>query len=190
MQGARTTALAFVLLACGARTELTMPDRDGGPDAGRDGGSDAGRDAGRPCDAGTLPILGATPLRGTSCTGTSSGGLLVIAEGCPRVEIQPRFIDRTDGSDGQTSRFARSLDAGCVEVTWDDCPSGCDCDLDITHELCVETSATCDQLTVTIRNTITEYEAGNTVEAGYEIDGQLFLRGSGDDTRTFTYLCP
>lgn len=186
-------AWALLLLsACGTRTglDVELVPFDAGDDAGRDAGWDAGRDAGRPCDAGALPVLAATPLRGTSCTGTASGGLLVIAEGCPRIEIQPRFADRTDGSDGQTSRFSRSVEDGCIEVTWDDCPSGCDCDLDITHELCVEVDATCSAIQVTISNRVIEYEAGNSVEAGYEIDGQVFLRGDGEDTRIFDFACP
>jgi hypothetical protein len=185
--------------SCGSRTQLVVPERtfDGGTDAGRDAGVDAGRDAGRDAgmDAGRCEdwlepaVLAGTPL-GESCTDTGSAGFDIEARGCLTVEISPVFIDVTDASGGQPAEFRISDETGCFTVKWDDCPSDCDCDLDIEHEVCVEAERTCAALTVRVTNTILAYEAGNHVEAGYSITGNgAPMLMSGSETRTFVYHC-
>ena len=45
-----------------------------------------------------------------------------------------------------------------------------------------------NQMTITITNKETDYDAGNAVYVGYELDGATYtVTSGGEDTETFTY---
>ncbi len=185
MVGERLLAPMVVLMlaGCGGRTGLEHADLDAAS-------TDAGIDACVEGSLGSPAIVAGEDFGAPSCNGIARRGFIVSSFGCPIVEITPAFADGSDGSDGQPVAFSISNETGCFAMTWDDCPSECDCDLDVAHEVCVLATRSCSTLTVSVTNTVEDHEAANSVEAGFAIgDGTRTLRSSGSETRTFAFPC-
>ena len=104
------------------------------------------------------------------------------------MQITGAFADYSDGSAGQVQNASNSSTG--FTLTWDDCASGCDCDLDIRSVVSWSAQRVGSTLTVTVSNSITGYEAGHSLGAGYSITSNgTHLRSSGSDTISYTYTC-
>ena len=104
------------------------------------------------------------------------------------MQITGAFSDFSDGSSGQVVGGGHG--GTSWSMTWDDCPSGCDCDLDIAHNVSWAAQRVGNTLTVTVSNSITGYDAGNSIGAGYSITSNgTHLRSGGSDTIAYTYTC-
>jgi hypothetical protein len=123
-----------------------------------------------------------------SCNGNSNRSVTFTACNCPTVVLTGAFYDASDGSGGQVT--GASVGASGFTLTWDDSPSGGDCDLDIQGAVSWSASYSAGTLSVTVTDSITGYNAGNSVQAGYSITSYgSTLRSSGGGTRVYTYAC-
>ena len=139
-------------------------------------------------DEGCSPSSSVSTIGGGSCNGNRNRRGTITALGCPTVHIDGSFADYSDGSSGQVVGVSASSSA--YTLTWDDCPSGCDCDLDIRSAVSWSSSRSGNTLTVTVTNSITGYSAGNSLGAGYSITSHgTHRRSSGSATNSFTYTC-
>ena len=126
---------------------------------------------------------------GPSCNGNYDYAVTFTSCGCSDVTLAGSFSDNSDGSSGQVVGVGTS--ASSISLTWDDCSSGCDCDLDIAATTSWSASRAGSTLTISVSNSITGYDAGNNVSAGYSITGYGDYRDhSGSSSGTFTYSCP
>ncbi len=144
------------------------------------------------CDGSTDPGCPATVtvgnVGGGSCNGNTNKRATFTAPGCPTVQLTGSFRDNSDGSGGQV--VGASTSTSGFTLTWDDCPSGCDCDLDIRAATSWTSNRSGTTLTITVSNSITGYSAGNSIVAGYSITNNGTHRiGGGSNTQTFTYTC-
>ena len=123
-----------------------------------------------------------------SCSMSASLAATIETCGCPSVRIAAAFADMTDASAGQV--VSSSSDSSCMHLTWDDCPAGCDCDLDISNTVCWTVSMMGTTLVVGVTNTIDGLGAINLLGAGYDITGSgAQLLTTGTDTRSFSFDC-
>ena len=123
-----------------------------------------------------------------SCNGQSNRSVTFSACGCSDVTLTGSFRDNSDGSNGQV--VGVSTGSSSFTLTWDDAPSGGDCDLDIRSAISWSASKSGTTLTIQVTDQITGYSAGNSLSAGYSITGySTYRRSSGSGTRTFTYTC-
>jgi hypothetical protein len=78
-----------------------------------------------------------------------------------------------------------------MSLQWDDAPSGGDCDLDIRSQISWSASYSAGTMRISVSDSITGYDAGNSLVAGYSItSGGTVRRSSGSGSNTFTYSCP
>ena len=135
----------------------------------------------------TTTVYATSP--GPSCNGNYDYAVTFSSCGCTDVTLTGSFYDNSDGSGGQVVGVGTS--ASSIALTWDDCASGCDCDLDIAATTSWTASRAGSTLTIDVSNSITGYDAGNNVSAGYSITGYGDYRDhSGSSSATFTYSCP
>ena len=136
-------------------------------------------------DEGFDPITYSTYESGSSCAGRGNWYAQVSACGCTTVTLNGSFSDHSDGSGGQV--VGLSLGSSSASTTWDDCSSGCDCDLDISTSTGWSGSRSGDTLTVSVSNSITGYDAGNSISAGFSISSYGTYHGNG--SWSFSYSC-
>ncbi len=127
-----------------------------------------------------------------SCNGNSNRAVTFSAAsacGCPVVTLSGAFYDYSDGSGGQLTSVSASTSS--MSLQWDDSPSGGDCDLDIRSSISWSASYAAGTLSITVSDSITGYDAGNSLGAGYSISSySTVLRSSGSGSATYTYTCP
>jgi hypothetical protein len=127
-----------------------------------------------------------------SCNGNSNRAVTFAAAsacGCPTVTLAGSFADNSDGSGGQVT--AVSTSSSSMTIQWDDTTSGGDCDLDIASQISWTASYSAGTMSITVTDSITGYDAGNSIEAGYTItSGGTTRRSSGSGSQTYTYSCP
>jgi hypothetical protein len=105
------------------------------------------------------------------------------------VVLTGSFIDNSDGSGGQVTSVSTS--SSSMTLQWDDSPSGGDCDLDIRSQVSWSASYSAGSMSVTVSDSITGYDAGHSLSAGYAItSGGTTRRSSGSGSNTYTYSCP
>ncbi len=131
----------------------------------------------------------ASTYGGSSCNGSYDYSVTISACGCSDVVITGAFYDGSDGSGGQVVSASVSAASG-MSLTWDDCASGCDCDTDTAASTSWSASKSGSTLTVTVSNSITAYDAGNTIYAGYSITSYgTYYDYRSSSSNTFTYAC-
>ena len=139
-------------------------------------------------DENCTPVSTVAAVGGGSCNGNTNRQGTITAPGCPTVVITGSFRDNSDGSNGQV--VGASNGNSSFSLTWDDCPSGCDCDLDIADNVSWTATRSGNTMNVTVSNSITGYDAGHSIVAGYSItDNGTHRIGGGSQTLTFTYTC-
>ena len=128
----------------------------------------------------------------SSCNGSSNQSVSFTAAsacGCPTVTMTGSFVDNSDGSSGQVTSV--STGSSSMTIEWDDAPSGGDCDLDIASSISWSASYSAGTMSVTVSDSITGYDAGNSLSAGYSITSYSTVRrSSGSGSSTYTYSCP
>ncbi|MCP4869501.1 MAG: hypothetical protein GY898_12375 [Proteobacteria bacterium] len=139
-------------------------------------------------DEDCTPVSTVSAIGGGSCNGNTNRRGTITATGCPTVNIDGSFRDNSDGSGGQVVGVSTSNTS--FALTWDDCPSGCDCDLDIASSVSWTATRSGNTLSIQVTNTITGYDAGNSIVAGYSItDNGTHRISGGSQTQTFNYTC-
>ncbi|MBM4365045.1 MAG: putative metal-binding motif-containing protein [Deltaproteobacteria bacterium] len=141
-------------------------------------------------DEGVTSIsYSASTYGGSSCNGNYDYSVTISACGCSDVVITGAFYDGSDGSGGQVVGASVSASSG-MTLTWDDCSSGCDCDTDSQAATSWSVSKSGATLTVSVSNSITAYDAGNTIYAGYSITSYgTYYDHRSSSSNTFTYSC-
>jgi hypothetical protein len=189
--GAATGTLACVQLS---GTSTSASDCDDGDSAVHPGATETCDGADNDCDgtidegfsAVSTSITTASPT--SSCNGNANRSVTFTACGCAPVTLTGSFHDNSDGSSGQVVGVSTS--SSSMTLTWDDAPSGGDCDLDIRSAISWTASYSAGTMSITVTDSITGYSAGNSLVAGYTIsDYGTTRRGSGSGTRTYTYSC-
>ncbi len=140
-------------------------------------------------DGVTSISYSASTYGGSSCNGNYDYSVTISACGCSDVVITGAFYDGSDGSGGQVVGASVSASSG-MTLTWDDCTSGCDCDTDTQAATSWSASKSGTTLTVSVSNSITAYDAGNTIYAGYSITSYgTYYDHRSSSSNTFTYAC-
>ncbi len=125
---------------------------------------------------------------GPSCNANYNRLGTISVCGCAPVYIVGTFYDAKDGSAGQAT--AVTATANSMTLTWDDCASGCDCDLDIKAATSWTATKTGTLLSVTVTHAIQAVSTGHAVLAGYWITGYGYAwLATGTSTQTYTYAC-
>jgi hypothetical protein len=125
---------------------------------------------------------------GPSCNANYNRLGTISVCGCAPVYVVGTFYDAKDGSAGQAT--AVTATANSMTLTWDDCASGCDCDLDIKAATSWTATKTGTLLSVTVTHAIQAVSTGHAVLAGYWITGYGYAwLATGTSTQTYTYAC-
>jgi len=155
-----------------------------GVDTDCDGSIDEGYSA--------VSVSVATTSPSGSCNGNANRAATFTAAsacGCPTVTLTGTFTDHSDGSAGQV--VGASASSSGMALTWDDAPSGGDCDLDIATSISWSASYSAGTMTINVSDSITGYSAGHSLSAGYSITSYSTVqRSSGSGSNTYTYSCP
>lgn len=123
-----------------------------------------------------------------SCSGESNRQVVFETCGCAPVTMNLVFEDRTDLSEGQMYSIRHEGD--CLFIEWDDCPAGCDCDMDIAVTLCWTATVNGRDLSLRVTQVVTGTTAGHIIAAGFEVGGvRSLVEDGGSDDRTIDIAC-
>ena len=154
---------------------------------GLDNDCDSGADEGLQTPASSV----ASYSPGPSCNANYNRIGTISVCGCSPVYVVGTFYDGQDASIGQVT--AATATANSMTLTWDDCASGCDCDVDVKAATSWTATKSGTTLSVTVTHAIQAVSTSHFVYAGYWISGYGYswLTSStlGPTTQTFTYGC-
>jgi len=145
-------------------------------------------------------VYGEGTYGSSSCSGEYTPYITVTYGTCEAI-MYATCRDATDGSGCQVYSDDMSLGSAYMTVEWDDAPDSstenllgaveleaddCDMDIEVTTTWSVATDGSTMTLTVTLD--APDYDAGNSVYAGFELNNTTYeVTEDGDADYTFTY---